>query len=71
MKTKKMILVLVAVSVTVLCGVSMAGSKINAWVIDDFESYDSTVGGSSPMKAYDLTSGGPWFILQELQVALG
>jgi hypothetical protein len=65
MFTKRLLLVCVLVGV--ICGVSVAGSKIDGWVVDDFESYSST----AEMKATSLTTGGPWGILQEIQYSLG
>lgn len=70
MKAKKKISVFVAVLAVAFCGTSMAGSRINAWMIDDFESYDSTVGGASPLRAYPDFSGGPWWLLQDIQTVI-
>ncbi len=64
MSVKK--LLYVCLLTAVIGGVSMAGSNINGWVMDDFESYTST----AEMKATGLTTGGPWWILQELQNVL-
>ncbi len=56
----------VCLLLTAIGSVSMAGSKIDGWVMDDFESYTST----ADMKATSLTTGGPWWILQELENVL-
>ena len=50
----------------VTTAISTAGSNINGWVMDDFESYSST----ADLKATGLMTGGPWWILQELEYAL-
>lgn len=65
MMTKRVLCMCVLLAV--ICGVSVAGTKIDGWVVDDFESYETT----ADMKATSLTTGGPWGILQEFQYSLG
>ena len=65
MMTKRVLCMCVLMGV--ICGVSVAGSKIDGWMVDDFESYETT----ADMKATSLTTGGPWGILKEFQYSLG
>ncbi len=67
MLTRRYVMCTVCLVLLVTAGIGLAGSKIDGWVIDDFESYSST----ADMKASGFGTGGPWWILQELQVALG
>ncbi|MCK5000979.1 MAG: hypothetical protein KAS23_15660 [Anaerohalosphaera sp.] len=58
------------VMLSIVSGISFAGSKIDGWIIDDFESYSSTdeLKASNPATDFGVK---PWWILQEIQAGLG